>query len=185
MIPPLLERILQAANNLPEHAVATVTRRIDALRVSPDTKKMTQAQLEPMSDSCPTPKTKQKSRGVQHSDELELPNEPDTLAAREANVHTIPVGNLAKTIFDRMFKPTPEGVETRWSELVTAMTDAGFSATPGGGSAVSFRNVITQESISFHRPHPVPMLSPICLRKMGKRLTKWFGYDVETFVEKE
>lgn len=89
------------------------------------------------------------------------------------------------SVFTRMFKPAPEQVETRWTEFSSAMTDAGFSIAPGGGSAVSFRKATTQETIVFHRPHPSPNIAPIVLRKMGKRLTKWFQYGPETFVESE
>ena len=42
-----------------------------------------------------------------------------------------------------------------------------------------------KSSIIFHRPHPDPTIDPIMLRTMGKRVRKWFGWEVESFVDVE
>lgn len=68
------------------------------------------------------------------------------------------------------------------------MTDAGLAAIMNGGSAVPFdpvQNAGLQGSIVFHKPHPETIVDAVTLRVMGKRLKKWFGFGVETFVERE
>ena len=85
------------------------------------------------------------------------------------------------SVFNRMF---PVDVATnpgsvRWSLLVHALTDAGFSATEAGGSAVSFSNEAGK--IVFHKPHPDPSVDTVMLQSIGKRLRKWFGWDRERF----
>ncbi|KJX94247.1 hypothetical protein TI39_contig4205g00028 [Zymoseptoria brevis] len=110
--------------------------------------------------------------------------EPETGVEKKPQM-CIKVEQTAMTVFTRMFKPAPEQVETRWTDFASAMADAGFSILPGGGSAVSFRKVATRETIVFHRPHPSPNIAPIVLRKMGKRLTRWFQYGPETFVKEK
>jgi hypothetical protein len=59
-------------------------------------------------------------------------------------------------------------------------------ATQSAGCAVRFEN--DQGSIVFHCPHGDAhdsALSAEFLRnEIGKRLTKWFAWDVETFVER-
>lgn len=110
---------------------------------------------------------------------------PETGPNREMDPPRVRVRQVAATIFARMFTSTPEQIETRWTDFASAMADAGFSVAPVGGSAVTFRNDANGKNIVFHRPHPSPNITPIVMRKMGKRLTKWFGHDAETFVEND
>lgn len=37
-------------------------------------------------------------------------------------------------------------------------------------------------SIVLHKPHPDTTMDLIMIRSIGKRLTKWFGWDESTFV---
>lgn len=70
----------------------------------------------------------------------------------------------------------------RWPEFAKALIDAGMVQTQGGGSAVTFKS--PEGSISFHMPHPDPVMDSLVLRHFGKRLKKWFGWSNETFVLK-
>lgn len=71
----------------------------------------------------------------------------------------------------------------KWNGFVSAIFDAGFSATSNGGSAVNFKDEeASRGAIVFHRPHPDSRISPDMLRGMGKRLTKWFGWNEDMFV---
>jgi hypothetical protein len=70
----------------------------------------------------------------------------------------------------------------RWPKFVAAMLDAGFVATEGAGSAVSFEATDGSGSISFHKPHPDPTVYSVPLRCFGKRMTTWFGWAPERFV---
>ncbi|KAK4908663.1 hypothetical protein LTR49_022475 [Elasticomyces elasticus] len=92
----------------------------------------------------------------------------------------------SKELFDGMFTSSAELADVSWLAFVAAMIDAGCSAVPNGGSAVIFRQTTgTKAAIGFHRPHPDATISPVLLRSMGKRLAARFGWDEETFVERE
>lgn len=99
---------------------------------------------------------------------------------------TIPTQKIAvkqdtMSFMVRMFPTGAEGTSSvRWTQLVQALTNAGMTAEQGAGSAVTFRN--QSGSISFHKPHPEPVVDAIRLRGFGKRLHKWFGWSNETFV---
>jgi hypothetical protein len=98
-----------------------------------------------------------------------------------------PVPQIAvnRNILSLMAKMFPTGVDNtnsvRCIELIQALTDAGMTAEQGAGSAVTFS---TQHSgiISFHTPHPEPVVDAIRLRGFGKRLNKWFGWTNGTFI---
>ncbi|KAK5123148.1 hypothetical protein LTR85_003346 [Meristemomyces frigidus] len=115
--------------------------------------------------------------------------EDDTLV--EPPPGRIAVNAESLRIFARMFPMSAEvalkGV-VRWQQFVTAMADAGCSATHTGGSAVSFdvkASTGKGGTIVFHKPHPDPEVDAVKLQSMGKRLRKWFGWDGDVFVERE
>jgi hypothetical protein len=61
------------------------------------------------------------------------------------------------------------------------MTDAGMTVTQNPGSGVKFRYEL--RSVVIDKPHPEPVVSSRLLRRsVGRRLTKWFKWDAETFV---
>lgn len=62
-----------------------------------------------------------------------------------------------------------------------AMINAALSVKQGSRSAVSFSSNNGLRSVSFHRAHPEPVIDPIMLNSMGKRMTKWFGWSRNTF----
>ena len=72
--------------------------------------------------------------------------------------------------------------QTHWNSIVKAMADVDFEATSCSGSAVSFVNKEKKQSIIFHRPHPDPKIGHVQLSWLGKRLTRRFGWDRESFV---
>jgi hypothetical protein len=37
----------------------------------------------------------------------------------------------------------------------------------------------------LHRPHPKPIVNPVMLRRIAKKMQKWFEWQRETFVEKQ
>lgn len=99
---------------------------------------------------------------------------------------SIPVTKASLDVFRQMYRADSEclaGVSFRWSSFVQAMNDASFTAQEASGSAVTFKK--SGGSISFHRPHPDPVLDHIMLYGMAKRLTKWFGFNSELFVLRE
>lgn len=99
----------------------------------------------------------------------------------------IPVKKESLAVFRKMYRADSDclaGGSIRWQVFVQAMKDADFSATESSGSAATFTDRFGQR-ISFHRPHPDPVLDHIMLYGMAKRLTKWFGFNSERFVLRE
>lgn len=72
----------------------------------------------------------------------------------------------------------------KWQHFVDVMMDTGFNVSQGSGSAVSFEHSSGKGRIVFHQPHPQPIIDPVMLRFMGRRMNRWFGWQRETFVER-
>jgi hypothetical protein len=89
-----------------------------------------------------------------------------------------------------MFSATAEesAKSIEWDMFVHAVSDMGFSARNGGGSAVVFENGGLMEGrasggkIIFHKPHPIPKIDSVMLHSMGRRMAKWFGWHRDLFV---
>lgn len=112
-----------------------------------------------------------------------------TLDDERAPAHHIQVNRASIRVFSKMFSSSEDaGGLVKWQQVVTAMTDAGFAATHCGGSPVSFvpvEDTPMTGAIVFHKPHPEPNVDAVMLHCMGKRLKKWFGWEMETFVERK
>ncbi|QDS69564.1 hypothetical protein FKW77_007963 [Venturia effusa] len=98
---------------------------------------------------------------------------------------SIQVDKSNYTLFTDMFPSPGEATKRsfKWNHFVSAMIDAGFIAEQGSGSAVRFSGNLG--SISFHKPHPVPIIDPVMLHSMGKRMRKWFGWSRDVFEVRE
>jgi hypothetical protein len=127
-------------------------------------------------------KAKVKTRGEGHPTEEAAINEPVPEASPA--ISRIAVPKKAYATFRYMFPQTEEErqKDVTWDTFVSNMTDAGFIARNGGGSIVTFEDVNGTGRINFHKPHPEPVIDPVMLRTMGRRLNKWFGWDRERFV---
>ncbi|KAG7004398.1 hypothetical protein G7Y79_00025g056840 [Physcia stellaris] len=86
-------------------------------------------------------------------------------------------------------QPTGE-FRLAWHDFITVMAKFGFKAEYYGGSAFTFRGEIflpeapdcrQKRSITIHRPHPDDSLSSIMLHKIGRRLTRRFGWERANF----
>ncbi|TEY43689.1 hypothetical protein BOTCAL_0363g00100 [Botryotinia calthae] len=132
-------------------------------------------------------KEKTKTRHEQQtSNQLEAPgvgNEEELSSADPRKTVHIKSSNLP--ILSRMFPNTIEEYAAKpldWRTFVTAMNDAGLTATESGGSAVTFLNTVDGGRIVFHKPHPTAKVEQFMLQAWGKRLGKWFGWTRESFV---
>lgn len=113
----------------------------------------------------------------------------------EEDIPTISVKRENLAVFRNMYPASgDEGRRSfKWQHFLDAMVDAGFFITQASGSAVSFRLTSQQDdfqcldagSIAFHRPHPDPVIDPVMLRAMGKRLRKWFGWSRDIFEQRQ
>ncbi|KAK3637903.1 hypothetical protein LTR22_018041 [Elasticomyces elasticus] len=108
-----------------------------------------------------------------------LPSRPKPRPAQER----IAVSDESRSLFTAMYTRCRQK-DFRWQQLVSALGDAGMSMIHTGGSAVMFSHA-TNGSITFHRPHPKLDVNSFHLRCFRKRLRKWFGWDANTFVERE
>ena len=99
-----------------------------------------------------------------------------------------PIKQQSYNIISGMFSSSPDSTNKMvdWDAFVTAMADAGCAARQSSGSAVIFEPDDVKRGwfgkIVFHRPHPVAKIDSIMLRSMGKRMEKWFGWNIETFI---
>lgn len=141
----------------------------------------------------PISKPKVKTRPVEQLGALE--EAEDRIAdlkvdALEESSPIILVPQRAFHVLTRMFPVTAEEANksVQWDNFVHAMSDMGFSARNGGGSAIVFKNEVSASDghaggkIVFHKPHPVATIDPVMLHSMGKRMAKWFGWHRERFV---
>jgi hypothetical protein len=138
------------------------------------------------------PRTHPKKTSIAEDNELDLAGlkineEPHTYAINAPTKPTIAVKQDSKSVFDKVFSRTATTSNFRWNHLVDALIDTGMVATQAAGSAVRFEN--DQGSIVSHQPHGYNHNSTLgadYLRfQIGKRLTKWFEWDAETFVERK
>lgn len=143
--------------------------------INPVRRKQTKAKAERVAAAAaPRPSTDCKATAVLH--------EPTCASSSDLPVPTVSVKKESLSFFRKMFPPNgaPLQSDTRWQNFLQAMADAGFVVQEAAGSAVSFSN--EAGSICFHRPHPDPVIDPIMMHSMAKRIRKWFGFSSETFV---
>lgn len=94
-------------------------------------------------------------------------------------------------VFHHMFPV--RGAESQrsfpWQHFLGAMVDTDFAIVQSQGSAVTLKlEDHTDRGVNamvLHRPHPKPIVNPVMLRRIAKRMQKWFGWQRETFVEKQ
>ncbi|KAI1616064.1 hypothetical protein EDD37DRAFT_102500 [Exophiala viscosa] len=135
-----------------------------------------------------TPRTKVKTRGT-----------PDTLRSHDQNEPVIPkaevsapapatyhVSERALKVFNNMFHV--ESTETKqreiaWTDFLHAMTAVGFSAEKLYGSVWHFApGGLEGGSIHIHEPHPSSKIPFRIARRIGRRLSRQYGWTGETFT---
>ncbi|KAK3671188.1 hypothetical protein LTR78_008989 [Recurvomyces mirabilis] len=134
-----------------------------------------------------TPKEKVKTRpAVADTPSPAVADAPPQPSAPPIAGNKVLVSSESLTLFDRMFDSLAASKHTAcvaWEDFLAAMTDAGCGIEQKGGSAVAFWVAAKREgTVIVHRPHPDPKINPIMLRDCGKKLTKYFGWDEDSFV---
>ncbi|KAJ7272938.1 hypothetical protein C8J57DRAFT_1316058 [Mycena rebaudengoi] len=72
--------------------------------------------------------------------------------------------------------------QIRWVEFERAMKRIGFGVVQTAGSSVRFDPpATTARPITFHRPHPDSILTPMLQRWIGARLKRCYGWTTATF----
>ena len=119
--------------------------------------------------------------GAEDQPPLTTPITPAPIIAVE-QLLCIPVKHENIALLRAMFHSNNGNTRSfSWKHFLQAMVDAGFSVTQSSGSAVGFRN--EKGYIVFHRPHPEPVIEPVVLFTMGKRMRRRFGWTAECFIE--
>ncbi|KAI1414390.1 hypothetical protein F5Y13DRAFT_188498 [Hypoxylon sp. FL1857] len=135
-------------------------------------------------------KKKTKTRGESSSPPLEeAQGEANTATTEEEpdeEQKRIAVKGAHMVLLEHMFPEpgrTRENSSFKWQLFVEIMVLAGFEPIQGHGSAVSFRHVNRMAgSIVIHQPHPEPTIDHIRLLTWGKRLRRWFGWNLDSFT---
>jgi hypothetical protein len=139
-------------------------------------------------DENAAPKTKVKTRGIPLALRPAITKEPSPAPL----IHTtniISVSNRAYAIFSVLFhdpynnnKQLPG--EIAWTDFLHALSSAGFSIEKQTGSAWLFvpAPTIGPSPIIFHEPHPSSKIPIHIARRHGRRLTRTYGWNSDTFV---
>lgn len=147
------------------------------------------------STRAPASKMKAKTRDVSTTDtDTAAPQQPTTtVETAESNikpVSTIPVDSRSLKVFRVLFfnpDVTSSPGEVAWTDFVHAMTSTGlFGAEKLYGSVWQFQKLAEDQSkIQFHEPHPRGKIAFTIARRMGRRLSRAFGWAGGTFVLRE
>ncbi|KAG6356098.1 hypothetical protein INS49_015483 [Diaporthe citri] len=134
-------------------------------------------------------KTKVKTKGTANAPPAAAADDPPEDPTASDSQPTIPVDTRAlkvfRTIFHNPSSATAQG-EIPWQDFLHAMASIGFAAEKLYGSAWQFRPVSldVDRNIQFHEPHPRGKVPFLIARRMGRRLSRAYGWNLEMFTLK-
>ena len=133
------------------------------------------------------PKEKRKTRGIAQLPEASSSQAKVPDAATQDAKATLKVDKRAAKTFNTLFfTPSVSAVpgDVIWRDFLHAMVSVGFSALKLHGSAWQFmpEGLDVDKAIQFHEPHPSPKLPYATARMYGRRLSRTYGWNAETFV---
>ncbi|KAJ7731622.1 hypothetical protein B0H16DRAFT_1696639 [Mycena metata] len=122
---------------------------------------------------------------IETVDENEVENMPEVLPSHY---------KLGKKVFHRLLddddEPSDDSApsvtkgQIRWDAFEKAMKRIGFGVCQTAGSSVRFDPPArTARPITFHRPHPDPLLTPNMIKWIGARLKRNYGWTVSSFSQ--
>ncbi|KAK4110152.1 hypothetical protein N656DRAFT_838666 [Canariomyces notabilis] len=168
----------QSQRNDASTSVESLVRPLSTLYFSGET--------APKQKVATTAKVKTKTKG--EAKDTILTPVPDENVDKKAEPTPIRVDSRALKVFRTLFfNPgvTSTRGEVSWQDSIYAMTSTGiFSAEKLYGSAWQFQRLDTesQTRIQFHQPHPRGKIPFTMARRMGRRLTRAFGWIGDMFV---
>lgn len=125
----------------------------------------------------------------------ETPSTPPALEerAQPAELEEVPlqmsVSQASFNVIEALFSNAQVNAQSiRWQTFSNFMRDAGCDISLNQSGGVSTRFVWTdprddkQKTMTFHRPHPVPILEPQMLRNAHTAIRNTFGWKKEDFV---
>lgn len=141
--------------------------------------------------SSTAPKNKTKTRGTS-----ELPTaDADALPQRMESMKIdqqprFQVDKRAHKVFKTIFfipSTSSQPGEVAWGDFLHAMASAGFEIEKLYGSAWQFTptNLDVERAIQFHEPHPSGKIPFVWARRIGRRLSRAYGWHGGMFVLRE
>ncbi|QSZ29250.1 hypothetical protein DSL72_003762 [Monilinia vaccinii-corymbosi] len=134
---------------------------------------------------APQPKSKPKTRGTANPTDPPppAPSAPPVVASTPDPQPTFKLKARALKVFKVLFwQPSLNDLpgEVSWADFLYAMTSTGFAAEKQYGSVWQFTptTLDVEQSIQFHEPHPSGKIAFHTARRIGRRLTRsygWFG----------
>ncbi|KAJ7752995.1 hypothetical protein B0H16DRAFT_1418853 [Mycena metata] len=143
-------------------------------------------QSPPTEEAVPTVKIKEKTRGAIATSATE--EDVDSREREVALVAPTPVSTRAYKVFSALFNAAKDEEialqqsSVPWKDIQTAFAQLGFELHKTRGSAWTFRHPDGPKTVTVHEPHPSPTMSFWEARRFGRRLTRRFGWTLESFV---
>ena len=137
-------------------------------------------------------RAKPKTKGTDASDP-KIPNEASVQLVGPAAFDEEPIFNVKKQTYKvfRALLNTPSvnaeefARQVKWADFIKAMGDMGFAVEKLQGSAWQFipsTNVGNERNIQFHEPHPANDITPVIASRMGRRLSRVYGWSGDMFT---
>lgn len=126
-------------------------------------------------------KSKVKTRGIAAANFIISKNCANTATVLLETKEKIRLPSTITKVFKKIFDTSTDRAGIPWSAFLTAMSSAGFSITPIGGSAFRFFNK-DWGCMNVHRPHPDDRIEGFAALKLRGRLARRFGWGLNTFV---
>ncbi|KAJ7899831.1 hypothetical protein B0H13DRAFT_2336777 [Mycena leptocephala] len=138
----------------------------------------------------PITKVKPKTRGVAEvSAEGIQPAQNRELAATESSVVALTaVSTRVYKVFSTLFNAAKDEEialqqsSVAWKDILTAFDQLGFKLRKTRGSAWTFSHQEGPKTVTVHEPHPESTMRFWEARRFGRRLTRRFGWTLESFV---
>ncbi|KAJ6627604.1 hypothetical protein B0H10DRAFT_1993357 [Mycena sp. CBHHK59/15] len=138
-------------------------------------------------EEAPAVKLKPKTRGVTagevEADTEHLDSRDDVPAVRPT-----PVSTRAYKVFATLFNAAKDEEialqhgSVPWKDIQTAFAQLDFALQKTRGSAWTFRHPDGCRSITVHEPHPEATMRFWDARRFGRRLTRRFGWTLDSFL---
>ncbi|KAJ7673199.1 hypothetical protein DFH06DRAFT_1081972 [Mycena polygramma] len=146
-------------------------------------------QLPASKDEVSAAKVKPKTRKEAVISTEDMPREQETEKAVE-NLAIPPTLVSARVykVFSTLFNAAKDEQvalqqsSVAWKDILSAFNELRFELRKTRGSAWTFRQVDGPKSVTVHEPHPESMMRFWEARRFGRRLTKRFGWTLESFV---
>ncbi|KAF9945186.1 hypothetical protein BGZ72_001585 [Mortierella alpina] len=142
---------------------------------------------QPRPQSATAPKTKVKTRGVAVPSAAAVEESPSGSGQQEDIQPTFAVDKRSLKVFSTLFyKPSTSSQpgEVPWNDFLHAMGATGFGMQKLYGSVWHFTpsNLDVERSIQFHEPHPISKIPFRIARRIGRRLTRTYGWHGNMFT---